>query len=265
MESNQERKITVILLLLVLILGLSGTAKAGLISYFSFEGSAIDTVGNYDGTVYGSTLTTGYRGGEAYSFDGDDYISVPLDINPSAIPTLTMGAWVKIASETNPVNQQVISHGNGGRDGTLPYDRTLGYDRRGNNNDADSGWSAFTGSTDNGVMGEYPVMLNEWTFIAVVYDQPLETVTLYVDGDSKVETGILGEGLDYLTIGRNPTFYAYFRGEIDDVFFFDEALTTSQLDNIMENGVMPTPEPTTILLLGSGLIGLAGSRRKMRK
>jgi hypothetical protein len=36
-------------------------------------------------------------------------------------------------------------------------------------------------------------------------------------------------------------------------------------DSLMGQGQTPAPEPTTILLLGSGLIGLAGARRKLKK
>ncbi|HVN70653.1 MAG TPA: PEP-CTERM sorting domain-containing protein [Desulfomonilia bacterium] len=32
----------------------------------------------------------------------------------------------------------------------------------------------------------------------------------------------------------------------------------------MGRGTAPVPEPTTLLLMGSGLLGLAGFRRKMK-
>src|SRR3989339_1399937 len=49
----------------------------GLISYWSFGGNALDSVGDNDGTVTGATLTTGIKGlaNTAYAFDGNDQIA----------------------------------------------------------------------------------------------------------------------------------------------------------------------------------------------
>src|SRR4030066_155095 len=84
-------------------------AQAGLLAYYTFEGNANDMTSNgNDGTVVGATQTDlGYQG-KAYSFNGTyldpHYISIPLDINPSKYPKLTMGAWVQ-AIDTSPIRQ----------------------------------------------------------------------------------------------------------------------------------------------------------------
>ena len=44
----------------------------GLVSYYSFEGNAKDSIGGNDGTVTGATLTNSGIVGSAYSFNGDN-------------------------------------------------------------------------------------------------------------------------------------------------------------------------------------------------
>jgi len=190
--------------LLLFLLFLVST-QAELVAYYSFDGNANDFSGQYNGTVYGATLTTGYKG-QAYYFDGNDYIQNALNINPNVLPKLTMGAWVR-ADNGSPV-RQVISHDDGN------YDRSLGIDNRGGG----TGWSAFNGA---GVLGYSPVSVGEWVFVAVSYDQSTSSVMLYVNGTTFTSTSALGTGRTYTNIGRNPisTGSEYFIGAIDEVFF----------------------------------------------
>ena len=75
------------------------------------------------------------------------------------------------------------------------------------------------------------------------------------------ETGDLSDGKDFLRIGSNPRFGEYFQGTIDEVFFFDETLTKSRLDNIMNNGVSSVPIPPSLVLLLSTLLGIEVFRK----
>ncbi|MEA5534957.1 RHS repeat-associated core domain-containing protein [Crocosphaera sp. XPORK-15E] len=199
---------------------------ADLLAFYPFEGNANDVSGNNkNGNVVGATLTEGYEG-QAYQFDGiNDYIRADININPSIHPQLTIGAWVK-ANGLNASNKNtIISHDNG------DFDRTLTIDHR----SGGLGWSAFSGSGQ--VVGFEPVDLGEWTFVAVVYNQSASTVTLYVDDQVFTELGTLGEGYNFIEIGRNPGFInELFTGVIDNLFIYDTALTTQEIAIIRQGG-----------------------------
>ena len=201
----------------------------GLIAYYPFDGDTTDSSGyGYDVTNYGATFTTGISG-QALSFDGtDDYVRVPVDINPDALPQVTIAAWVK----TDKIEGTVISHDNGG------YDRSIDIDYRGGG----TGWSAFSGS--GAVLGFHPVTIGEWVFIAVAYDQDAGTVTLYVNDAVYEESGTLGPGWDYVHIGSNPSFGAHFSGVIDEVQIYNYALSSGEARALYEDRSVTSPAPT---------------------
>jgi len=248
-------KIAVLVSIVAIILGLffqAAYAEDNLIAYYSFnDGTASDYTGNFDGTVYGATVTNSGYSGKAFQFY-DDYIQLPLNINPSVYPQLTMGAWVKV-DDASPI-RQVLSQDDG------VYDRSLGIDWRGG-----GGWATFKG---DGVLAGIPVTMGAWTFVATAYDQDAQNVMLYVGNANGAQTasgsGSLGSGWAFTRIGMNPTFTEYFRGTIDEVFFFNKALSGTELDAIRTCGVRPVPEPisSALFLFGAGAFGLKKFRRK---
>lgn len=228
---------------------LSNPASAALVAFYDFDGDADDRSGNsfHPTTLNNITQVTGYEG-QAYEFNGtNSYIQIPLNINPGIYPSLTMGAWVK--SDSSSSGKQVISHDDGN------YDRSLGIDNRGGG----VGWSAFTGSGT--VLGFQPVSIGSWTFVAVTYDQVNTTATLYVNGTSFTEAASLGNGNTITRIGSNPGYGEYFDGVIDNVFFFNEVLSPSRIEEIRLNGASAIPEPSVAALAISSLAFLARRRR----
>ncbi len=226
----------------------SADLNDGLVAYYPFNGNANDESGNgYNGTVDGATLTTDRFGNasSAYYFDGnDDFIYAPVNINPDIMPSMTMSAWVR-ADEDSPI-MQVISHDNGG------YDRSLGIDSRGGG----IGWSAFSGS--GGVLGYSPVTIGEWVFVAVVYDQNVSTVKLYVNDTIYEGEGNLGSGLDYIHIGSNPSHAEYFAGAIDEVRIYNYALNQSEIKEDMGKCTLSTLVSLAEAVDNSGLTWFTG-------
>jgi hypothetical protein len=207
------------------------TPSPELVAYYPFDGDARDYSGNgNDGTNHGATFVSGISG-QALRFDGtDDYVSAPVNINPDVMPQMTMAAWVRADDDSG---MTLISHDNGG------FDRTIDIDYRGGG----WGWSAFSGS--GGVLGYYPVTIGQWVFIAAVYDQEASTVKLYVNDALYEETGSLASGWDYVNIGKNPSFGAYFYGTIDEVRIYNYALSAAEIQALYESVSIPsTPTPT---------------------
>jgi hypothetical protein len=226
----------------------AGSASGGLIAYYDFEGGSLaDRSGNgVVATNSNGSFVSGLNG-TALSLSGaSQFVTVNLDINPATLPKLTMGAWV--SSRGGSVGK-VLSHDNGF------FDRTLGQDTRAGTG---SRWTAFNG---DGVIGGTPnVIVGEAVFLAVVYDAAAGTTRLTVDGQVFASSGSQGGGFSTLRIGSNPGFGEFFNGLVDDVFFFDEALTDQQVQDIRNNGI-PTPGATGVLAL-AGLSVLSRGRAR---
>ena len=194
----------------------------GLIAYYPFNGNAVDeSANNHDGIVNGATLTRDKYGkrDSAFLFNGTtDSISVPVNINPYVLPEVTITAWVR-ADRKDRV-RQVVSSDNGG------FDRSLGIDFR----NGGTGWYAFSGT--DFILRLQPVVIGEWTFLAVVYDQSAGTVKLHVNNNVIEGKGVMGAGHDSLLIGASPVFGECFSGVIDEVRIYNRALIQSEIQEI---------------------------------
>jgi hypothetical protein len=243
------------------VIGLAAlqTASAGLLAFYDFEGNAQDRSGNArHGTVGGPVLSASGYEGMGYQFDGvDDYISIPVDINPSVVPRLTMGAWVRPTIATGI--RGILSHDSGG------YDRNLNIDIRG------GGWrySAFTGS---GVVGTgTPPAVGAWMFVAVRYDDIADSLTLDVGTSRLTVTANPQSGYTFTRIGSNPGFSEYFAGTIDNVSLYNEVLSDQRIDQIRRDGtsaIRPppaVPEPGMLSLAGVALVCGVCWRRRARR
>ena len=196
--------------------------RSKVLALYTFDGNANDASGNgHNGTVVNATLTTQGYEGSAYSFNGTNaYINVPVNINPSVYPRLTMGAWVNAASST-AVREILLA-----RRWRL-RSQPQGIDSRGGGTTTNGYWSAFTGS---GVLGGSPAITNLWVFVAVVYDQTAGTETLYVNGYPYSTANVTeGPGRTSLFIGSNSGFGEFFQGIIDDVFVYADTMSASQI------------------------------------
>jgi hypothetical protein len=165
--------------LLVGVLTLSTPAHAGLIGFYPFDGpdpqndSSPSAAHLTSAGADPSHLPAGGLEGGAYSFNGSQRWVAPIDIDPFTRPQLTMGAWVK-TSNLNPGLRKIIGSDDGG------WDRTLGLDDR----DGPFRYTTFIGNGSPAAGAPGPKSTNQWTFIAVTYDEPSLTLSFYVDLDA---------------------------------------------------------------------------------
>jgi hypothetical protein len=226
-----------------------------LLAFYSFDDPAAPTK---DDSGNGRTLQSaandptydaaGGVSGGGYSFDGSQRWVVPLNINPSQVPILTMGAWVRTTAQDAGL-YKAIGNDDGG------WDRVIGLDTRtqasgGPMPDGTFRYVAFTGENNHGpTQGDpapAPPGLTQWTFLAAVYDQPNNKVTLYVDLDvaslNDVPQAIsdvtsMGTGTSTTAIGAiTPGGGESWVGSIDNAFFLGGRLDAAGIKSIRDQG-----------------------------
>jgi len=228
-------------------------SQGDLLGLYTFENGTVDQSGNGRNALADPNVTfaPGIEG-MAAEFNGtDSWIGLPIDINPSVVPRLTMGAWVK--SDTLEGYHGILSHDNGG------WDRSIGV--------LDGSHLAFNGS---GPAVHPQSLTTDWQFVAVVYDGV--SIHHYVDQSVLVTSDYTGDntGTDYLLIGGLPLGQGWpWDGLIDNVFVFDGALTERETNDIRTHGVegilnvrrsLQITDDLTITGLGTDQLTISGSQ-----
>jgi hypothetical protein len=205
--------------------------------------------GNDAGAANPTYAASGGFSGGAFTYDGNDRLVAPININPTVVPRLGMGAWVKTSS-LDPGLRKVLGHDDGA------WDRVIGLDTRvtpegGPLEDGTLRYAAFTGTNNRGpTQGDpvpAPTSTDDWTFLAADYDQANSTVTLYVDLDASSTTDTpqaitaeapMGPGATSVGIGGiapgNAT--EAWLGAIDNVFFVSGGLDAAAMKAIRDGG-----------------------------
>ena len=214
-----------------------------LISYWKLDessGDAIDSHGNNDGSVTGATQGVSGKIGTAYSFDGNDYVTVPDDDTLDA-DSITVLAWVKGSAQDN---KPVVSHYD-----TTNDDRAFDMAASAISNTKfkvvitdDGGWNVghkkdYTSST--------VAFDNSWHLIGFTFDNG--NLSLYNDGvldtnptksDDDAITSIytssapVGIGVNYAGGSTNR----FFTGTIDEVAIWNRSLSSEEIEYIYNGG-----------------------------
>ncbi len=199
-----------------------------LVSWWKFNensGSTVaDSKGNNNGTVLGPQWTSNGAEGSALTFDGqNDFVLVSNADNLNVTDQITLMAWANTKeNKTAKIVEKGDWDGN-----SLLQDHWNGWAaqiRTASNKSYSINWS-------NGI----PVY-NEWYHLALTYNGSV--MKLFVNGqltNSKQVSGKLHvNGRDFV-IGSNNGAQKFFNGSIDDVRFFNKALTQTEIQAIYNN------------------------------
>lgn len=251
--------------------GLAPAAHADLIGLYTYDN--VQNLGQ-DSSGKGNNLVAGYGTptGVAGKFGG----GIELHDNADLVsPTGTLaglptgGGSYTIASWINPDTAGGSGMGNGGIVGWGNYftnNEVVAFRMNGNSELINYWWAndlyAFPGTdltTGSGKQG--------WHFVAATYDAATHVNAIYVDGvDIAQRTGYgLDDTGNNFAIGKTVG-SEFFDGQLDDTAIFNQALTLAQLNQVANNDYsafgVKLPEPASLLLVGMGLVGVAGARRR---
>ena len=213
---------------------ISNAPLSGLVAWWKAENNANDSAGNNSGFWIGTTSYTNGEVGQAFNFNGANYVQVPDAPSLRFTTAITVEAWVKIRTFNGVM--AVVSKTGG------PYVNQGSFDL----SIEGSGQPYFNVDTTNGADGLAPssiaITTNQWIYIAGTYDG--STVKIYVNGQLEGTTPwsqVIFPGNNPLVIGcglQSPSSspYAFVNGLVDEVSIYNRALSASEIALIYNAG-----------------------------
>ncbi len=244
-----------LLMVLVLMLVWTGSARADLLGYWALDGDAIDSSGNgHDGTINGNVQPAPDRfgnpsGAMSFAGGGGDNINVgnPPEFQMSG--AMTIAAWVYLDS-TNPLhgarNSRIV--GKMGAGGRRAF--STGIEKSANNVPFATMMQVASNASSIVGLTQSPSMpLDRWVHYTAVFT-PGTSLEVYLDGQL---AAIRTDGIpatQYNTnnqpvlIGNRPEASdCGWYGFLDEVRIYDEALSKSRIESVMWGLSAGNPDP----------------------
>jgi hypothetical protein len=229
----------------IMILSTELTAQVypeGMVSYWKFEegngNTALDALGNNNGTINGATYDVGLVGG-TLSFDGsNDYVEIPDDPSLRGMSQLTVEAWI-YPKTVDPYYQGIVVKRNNTGWTEVTYQMYL-------DDDYEGCWNVSNGGSPGGDArcgGPSVLAINKWYHFVGLYTGQM--AELYINGNAcgqaPFEGGNVSNKLNHrFLIGT----FAYggsqaysFYGLIDEVAVYNRALTQEEITQHYQNGL----------------------------
>ena len=212
---------------------LEGRALLAVVSHWTADNTAADSVGTNNGSLQSGTTYAAGQIGQAFSFDGiNDRVGVADSDSLKLTRSLTIEAWIKI--NAFPTDDSVILFRGDDRRGFDPYllATTSGGSVR----------FAISSITNEGASVQAPAPLGQFIHVAATLDDATGAMKLYENGVLMVQTTTSYRPFADLDPASNPgvgigNTGGYpktpcnfpFSGLIDDLKLYDHALTAADV------------------------------------
>ena len=227
-------------------------SQGALVAHWPLDANPNDATGNgHDGAIDGASVTFGTSGanastGNAATFSGNGHIDIPWSeaLNPGVQApdgsgSFTVALWVRPTVVGGAHRSPFTSREDNGAsvNGPIIYIAPSGeWQYWAGNNGPSGAWNSIPAG---------PAVADVWVHVAIVYEADTVTRKMYLDGAEVInQSGGVSANLvrgTHIGGGADDGNSFTWAGDIDDVGFWDNALTQAEIQNVMANGVDSGP------------------------